>query len=91
MNFKTLSIQCDNCQKIHTEPVSVRIFLVENYQGTILKSFWCQHCGAPQVIRYGYLNDKIYIGERLEASSIYVQREPDKGLTIKPRAGYSKG
>lgn len=85
MRFTTLNVVCDQCHKTHTE--QVRLWDEKEYKGTILKSFWCQHCRQPQVIRYQTINETATVTEHLETSSVLAPKEPDTGITIRPRQG----
>lgn len=85
MTFSTLHVVCDQCGKTHTE--TVRYWDPKEYTGSILKSFWCQNCKAPQVIRYQFINGTPTVTEHLEKSSVLAPREPDTGITIRPRQG----
>jgi hypothetical protein len=81
MKVIEVKFDCESCRKKTVHHSSV----IKDYIGPILKTFWCQHCQAAQVIRFCFVKGQVEIIEYLEASDIYVPRQPDIGITIRPK------
>ena len=80
----TIDIICDKCGCSNLKIVRP----VEGFTGTYLWSFWCKDCHQPNVVRYQQdeTTGVWALVERLIPSDIYIQREPEPGITIKPKA-----
>ena len=83
-NWATISITCDKCGSVNTKPIKP----VEGFAGPYLWSFWCKGCKAPQVVRYKLSaeSNQWEVTARVDPTEVYVQREPEPGITIKPKA-----
>jgi hypothetical protein len=87
MKHTYLYVTCDQCGAINKHFVQITEDL-EQYTGTILRSFWCSNreCGKPQVIRYKLTDGQAEMTERLIPSEVNAPRDPEVGITIRPRA-----
>ena len=82
--FVQLIMQCQDCgvdnhRDVLRDPPG-------NYDGTILKTIWCDNCGSPVAVRYKVEEGEASIKELLVSSEVLVPRKPDTGITIRPRA-----
>lgn len=86
MKFAILNVVCDKCGKVHKE--QVRVWDPQEYAGSILKSYWCNHCREPQAIRYQFVDGAPTVVKHLECSAVFAPKEPETGITIRPRQGH---
>lgn len=82
MEFIKIYVICDKCRELNVKDTTY----IPGYDGSVTKSFWCEHCGEPQVIVFKFIGKEAEVIERIEPSSVYVPRKPDIGITIRPRA-----
>ena len=83
MKFTLIEIKCEHCLKINKKPTE----LIEDYTGSMLKSFWCDYCGEPQAARIKILeNGEAEVIRRYETNNIYIPKKLNTGITIKPNA-----
>ncbi len=84
MTLTKFIVECDHCKFLNDEYVNE----IQGYNGTYLRSFFCKgwECGVAQVIRYKFTDGKPELVERIEPSSVFIQAEPETGITIRPRA-----
>lgn len=84
MSFLSLKIACELCGCINDE--QVKYISLQEYSGTILKSFWCKECNQPIVIRYKFEDEtRAKVVERVESSKVYAPHKPEIGITIRPK------
>jgi len=91
MKMITLETTCDKCNSVNKK--KIKMYQPEDFSkdgtGSVLSQMWCPKCRAAMVVRYKFVRktDKIVaqIIDKYEADSIFVPREPEPGITIRPR------
>lgn len=83
-NWPEIKIPCDKCGEVNAKLIKA----IENFDGPYLWSFWCKGCYQAQVVRYqlDHETNQWKVVARLDPTEVYVQREPEPGITIKPKA-----
>jgi hypothetical protein len=77
-------VECNKCK----QAVTLWVEEIPGYFKTYLRSYFCQssECKAAQVIRYKFEEGKPQLVNRLEPSDVHVEKPPETGISIRPRA-----
>lgn len=82
MSMVSIEVKCHICRFTNVEFTTP----VPGFTGDALRSIWCKACNTPLVVRYRIIDGVAQVTERLEASKVNVQKAPETGITIRPRA-----